>query len=186
MRQLLATTVLAAAIFAPAIATAQIKTLPGESTTVSATVEAIEKSTRMLTLKTADGKMTTLTVPSDVKRFDGLKVGDKITAKYYDNIVLRKKAPGEKDVNTLSGAVNPSGGAKPTGSAAVQRAITATITAIDPSIPSISLSGPNNWHYSSKVADKEALKQVKVGDKLDITWTEAVLLSVDTPAAKKQ
>jgi len=186
MRQLLATTVLAAAIFAPSIATAQIKTLPGESVTVSATVEAIEHSTRMLTLKGADGKLTTLTVPSDVKRFDGLKVGDKITAKYYDNVVLRKKAPGEKDVNTLTGAINPSAGAKPTGSAAVQRAITATITAIDPNVPSISLSGPNNWKYSSKVADKEALKQVKVGDKLDITWTEAVLLSVDAPAAKKQ
>ena len=185
MRQLLATTVLAAAIFAPSIATAQIKTLPGESHTVTATVEAMEKSTRMLTLKGEDGKLTTITVPSDVKRYDGLKVGDKITAKYYENVVLRKKAPGEKDVNTLTGGVSPSAGAKPTGTASVQRAITATITAIDPNIPSISLSGPNNWKYSSKVADKEALKTVKVGDKLDITWTEAVLLSVETPAAKK-
>jgi len=185
MRQLLATTVLAAVVFAPSIATAQIKTLPGESVTVSATVEAIEKSTRMLTLKASDGRVTTLTVPSDVKRFDGLKVGDKITAKYYDNIVLRKKAPGEKDVNTLSAAVTPSAGAKPTGSASAQRTITATITAIDPNVPSISLSGPNNWKYSSKIADKDALKQLKVGDKLDITWTEAVLLSVDAPAVKK-
>jgi len=185
MRQLLATTVLAAAIFAPSIALAQIKTLPGDSHTVSATVEAMEKSTRMLTLKTEDGKLTTVTVPADVKRYDGLKVGDKITAKYYENVVLRKKAPGEKDVNTLTGGISPSAGTKPTGTASVQRAITATITAIDPNIPSISLAGPNNWKYSSKVADKEALKTVKVGDKLDITWTEAVLLSVEAPAAKK-
>ena len=182
MRQLLATTVLAAAVFAPSIAAAQIKTLPGESITVTATVEAMEKSTRMLTLKSADGKLTTITVPSDVKRYDGLKVGDRITAKYYDNIVLRKKAPGEKDVNTLTGGVSDSPGSKPTGTASVQRAITATITAIDPSVPSISLSGPNNWKYSSKVADKDALKQLKVGDKLDITWTEAVLLSVESPS----
>ena len=55
--------------------------------------------------------------------------------------------------------------------------ITATITAIDPKIPSISLSGPNNWKYSSRVEDKDALKQVKVGDRLDIIWTEAVMLS---------
>ena len=33
-------------------------------------------------------------------RFDGLKVGDKLSATYYDNIVLRKKEPGEKDVNS--------------------------------------------------------------------------------------
>jgi hypothetical protein len=184
MRQLLATAALAAALLSPSIAAAQIKTLPGESHTVTATVEAMEKSTRMLTLKTPDGKLTTVTVPPDVKRYDGLKVGDTITAKYYDNIVLRKKAPGEKDVDTLTGSVTPSPGSRPTGTASAQRTITATITAIDPNVPSISLSGPNNWKYSSKVADKEALKTLKVGDKLDITWTEAVLLSVESPVKK--
>ena len=177
----IAASVLAAAIFLPAVAAAQIKTLPGEAITVSATVEAIERSTRMLTLKGADGKLEMITVPADVKRFDTLKVGDKITAKYYEVITLRKKAPGEKDVNTLTGGVTPGSGAKAGGTAAMQRTITATITAIDPKIPSISLEGPSNWKYSSRVADREALKQVKVGDKLDITWTEAVLISAEPP-----
>ena len=180
MKQI-AASVLAAAIFLPAVAAAQIKTLPGEAITVSATVEAIERSTRMLTLKGADGKLEMITVPADVKRFDTLKVGDKITAKYYEVITLRKKAPGEKDVNTLTGGVTPGSGAKAGGTAAAQRTITATITAIDPKIPSISLEGPSNWKYSSRVADREALKQVKVGDKLDITWTEAVLISAEPP-----
>jgi hypothetical protein len=31
------------------------------------------------------------------------------------------------------------------------------------------------------VNDKDALKQVKVGDKLDIVWTEAVMLSTTAP-----
>ena len=43
--------------------------------------------------------------------------------------------------------------------------------------PSITLVGPNNWKYSSRVQDVEMLKTVKVGDKLDITWTEALLVS---------
>ncbi len=180
MKQI-AASVLTAVLFLPAIAAAQIKTLPGEAITVSATVEAIERSTRMLTLKGADGKLEMITVPADVKRFDTLKVGDKITAKYYEVITLRKKAPGEKDVNTLTGGVTPGSGAKAGGTAAAQRTITATITAIDPKIPSISLEGPSNWKYSSRVADREALKQVKVGDKLDITWTEAVLISAEPP-----
>ena len=54
---------------------------------------------------------------------------------------------------------------------------TATITAIDPKVPSITFSGPNNWTYSSKVEDKKALATVKVGDKVDITWTVALLVS---------
>ncbi len=176
-----AASVLAAVLFLPAVAAAQIKTLPGEAITVSATVEAIERSTRMLTMKGPDGKLEMVSVPADVKRFDTLKVGDKITAKYYEVITLRKKAPGEKDVNTLTGGVTPGSGAKAGGTAATQRTITATITAIDPKIPSISLEGPSNWKYSSRVADREALKQVKVGDKLDITWTEAVLISAEPP-----
>jgi hypothetical protein len=176
--------VLAAAIVFPAVAAAQIKTLPGEAITVTATVEAIERSTRMLTLKGEDGKLETITVPGDVKRFDTLKVGDKITAKYYENITLRVKAPGEKAVDTISGSLTPGTGAKAGGTAAAQRTITATITAIDPNVPSISLSGPNNWKYSSRVEDKNALKQVKVGDRLDITWTEAVLISAEAPTKK--
>ena len=56
---------------------------------------------------------------------------------------------------------------------------------MNPAIPSITFTGPNNWKYSSKVADKQALATVKVGDKVDITWTEAVLISVQAPGAKK-
>jgi hypothetical protein len=186
MKQTLAITALAAAILFPTIAAAQIKTLPGESVTVTGTVEAIERSSRKLTVKGPEGKLTTVTVPSDVKRFDALNIGDTITAKYYDNVILRKKAPGEKPVDTLTGSLTPRSGAMPSGTAALQRAITATITAIDPAVPSISLSGPNKWAYTSKVADKAALAQLKVGDQLDITWTEAVLISAEPAAAKKK
>ena len=176
--------ILAITMMVATIAAAQIKTLPGESITVTATVDAIERSSRQLTLKRADGTFETITVPAEVKRFDALKVGDTITATYYETITLRVKKPGEKDVNTLNESITPRGGTKPGATAAAQRTITATITAIDPKIPSISLSGPNNWRYSSRVADREALKQVKVGDRLDITWTGAVLVSADAPKSK--
>ena len=65
------------------------------------------------------------------------------------------------------------------GTAAHQRTITATIAAIDMKVPSITFTGPNNWKYSTKVQDKDALSKVKVGDKVDITWTEAMVLSLE-------
>ena len=46
-------------------------------------------------------------------------------------------------------------------------------------IPSVTFTGPNGWKYTSKVQDKEALGKVKVGDKVDIVWTEAVLVSIE-------
>jgi hypothetical protein len=180
MKRVFAAIILTVLVF-PVVARAQIKTLPGDSITATATVEAIERTSRLLTLKRADGATETIKVPAEVKRFDALKVGDTITATYYENIVLRVMKPGEKDIDSSSEALTPTGGKRPGATAAAQRTITATITAIDPAIPSISLSGPNNWKYTSRVADKAALKQVKVGDRLAITWTESVLLSVEPP-----
>jgi hypothetical protein len=159
-------------------ADAQVKTLPGERQTITATVEAVEQSRREVTLRDAQGELRTIQVPAEVKRFPAIKVGDKISATYYDTITLRLKAAGEPDVDTLKEGVTPGGGRKPVGTAAAQQTITATIDAIDMNIPSISFSGPRGWKYSTKVQDKKALAQVKVGDKVDITWTEALLVSV--------
>ena len=175
-RTILAATFLAATA---SLAGAQTKTLPGEMKTETATVEAIDHARREVTLKEANGLYSTIEVPADNKKFDSIKVGDKVTARYYDNVVIRLKQPGEKDVDTDSAAVTAGSKAKPGGTAATQRTITATITAIDMKIPSVTFTGPNNWKYSSKVQDKNALSKVKVGDKVDIVWTEAVMISLD-------
>jgi hypothetical protein len=167
-----------AVVSAPAAAQVT-KSIAGETVTAKATVEAIEKATRKVTLKNEDGTYEVLDVPDSVKRFDTLKVGDKVTARYYENIVLRLKAPGEKDIDSATAAVTPTAGAKPKGTLASQRAITATITAIDQQAPSITFSGPNGWSYSTRVEDKKALAKVKVGDKVDITWTQAAIVSFD-------
>jgi hypothetical protein len=159
-------------------ASAQTKTLTGETKTVTASVEAIEKATREVTVKKPDGTYDVFYFPESIRRFDTLKVGDKITAKYYENLVLRVKAPGEKDVNSASGGTVRSE-SKVAGTTSRQRTITATIAAIDPAVPSITFTGPNGWKYSSRVEDKKALEKVKVGDRLDITWTEALILSVE-------
>lgn len=177
MKHIIFAGALMAAFAAPAAA--QTKTLQGEMKTVTATIEAIERSTREVTLKEQNGEYATIKVGPEVTKFDQLKVGDKVTAKYYDNIVLRLKLPGEKDVDSDSAALTPGARTAPGVTAATQRTITATITQIDMKVPSITFTGPNNWKYSSRVEDKVALSKVKVGDKVDITWTEAVLISVD-------
>ena len=167
-------------------ASAQVsKSLTGETQVMTATVEAIEQSTRKVTLKEPDGSYTMVTAPPEMKRFSELKVGDKVTVRYYENIVLRLKEPGEKDVDTGTGATTRGTGANPGATVAEQRTITATITQLDLKVPSITFTGPNGWTYSSRVEDKKMLEKVKVGDKVDITWTAAALVSIDDAAVKK-
>src|SRR5262245_58606146 len=78
---------------------AQVKTIQGPEVTVTAKIEAIEQSTRTLTLKGSDGISETMQVPPEITRFNELKVGDTITARYYQNVVIRMKKPGEAAVS---------------------------------------------------------------------------------------
>jgi len=157
----------------------QTKTLTGKTEVVTGTVEAIQADTRIITVKGPKGNYVDMEVPKESKKFDNLKVGDKVTARYYENLILRLKAPGEPEPDTAKEAVTPSLGSKPGGTYAKQRTITAVIDAIDPKVPSISFKGPNGWAYSSRVADKKALSKVKVGDRVEMTWTAALMVSME-------
>ena len=121
---------LAALLASPLVtqAAAQTKTLQGETKTVTATVEAIDAKTRTLTLKGPEGNYVDVEAGPDVTRFNEIKVGDKITARYYENVVLRVKQPGEKSVDSDADGITRGAGAKPGGTVAAQRTITATIT----------------------------------------------------------
>ena len=79
-------------------AMAQSKTVSSEMRVETGTVEAIEASTRTVTLRKADGTVVSTVAGPDVKRFAEIKVGDKVTARYYDNVVVRVKQPGESEV----------------------------------------------------------------------------------------
>ena len=160
-------------------AMAQSKTVKSEMRTETGTIEAIEASTRTVTLKKADGTFVTTVAGPDIARFAELKLGDTVNVRYYDNVVIRVKQPGESDVISSAKGTTGSEQVLPGGTRAKQVTITATITAIDPNMPSITFTGPKGWKYSSKVQDTEALAKVKVGDKVDIVWTEAVLVSVE-------
>jgi len=164
---------------AVAAASAQTKTITGETKTVTATVEAIERSTREVTIKKPDGTYDVFFAPESIKKFDTLKIGDKITARYYETMVLQLKAPGATDIDKGKTAVVRAGEGKAAGTASHQRTITATIAAIDMKAPSITFTGPQGWNYSSRVEDRKALEKVKVGDKVDITWTTAMTLSLE-------
>lgn len=161
------------------VAQAQSKTVKAEMRVETATVEAIEAASRTLTLKEPDGTFVTTIAGPEIKRFAEIKIGDKVTARYYETIVIMMKPNSEPGVYNSAKATTGSGQALPAGTTATQKTITAVITAIDPKVPSIAFKGPNGWTYSSRVQDTEALAKVKVGDRVDIVWTEAKLVSLE-------
>ena len=185
MLQKTALILLAAAVqLIPAHAGAQAKVIPGERQTMKATVEAVDSARRSVTIRTENGALRTVYASAEVTRLAEIKPGDTVTATYYDNIIIRKKAAGEPDVDTRQQADHGRQGRRarpgpPRSSRRSPRPSTRSILAA----PSISLKGPRGWTYASQVQDKKALQQVAVGDRVDITWTEATLVSV-APAKK--
>ena len=58
------------------------------TTKISATVTAIDKAQRKVTLKGPEGNSTVLAVGPDVRNFDQVKVGDHIQAVYTEAMAL--------------------------------------------------------------------------------------------------
>lgn len=156
------------------------------SESITATVEAINTATRELTLKGPKGKIVVVEVPESVKRFPEIKVGDHINVRYTEALVLelhKADATAKLGMSTESG-VERMPGKKPAG--VVSRQITATVAveAVDAATPSVTVKTADGNTLSFRVQDKKNLEDVHPGDKLVITYSEAVAIQVSTPPAK--
>jgi hypothetical protein len=172
--------VLAVLVVLPLVAWAQKPVTDTEAVEVTTKIEAIDKTARLITLKDEDGELETIKCGPEVRRFDELKVGDTVTFRYYESIAYAIRKPGQPSgLPTKTGpAVTRSKGARPGGTIAEQETATVTIKAIDPKLPSVTVLTEDGRTVSFKVEDKNNLKDVKVGDKVEITYTEAVMISV--------
>ncbi len=163
---------------AATVTLAQQKEIAGDMATVKGLVEAVDHSNRILTLKMEDGEFENVTVPKGAERFDEIKVGDTLQVRYYDNVTVRLKEPGEPDVNEAELGASSPRAASPSGTIAAQRRMTVTVTELDLEKGVVTVEGPNGYKYSRRIEDKKAAKKVKVGDKIDMTWTEAVQIAI--------
>jgi Cu/Ag efflux protein CusF len=175
-------TIVAAALAALFVATgasaAQKPVTVADTLTKTATIVAIDKTARMVTLKGQDGYMVDVVCGPDVQRFDALKVGDTVTFRYHESVVSAISHPGEKPKDPLATKVTRTAGDKPGGTIAQQMNATVTIEEIDPKVPSVSVKTESGSRMSFKVEDAKNLAGYKVGDKVNITYTQALAVSV--------
>jgi Cu/Ag efflux protein CusF len=147
---------------------------------LTATIEAIDRDARLITLKDKDGELETLEAGPEIKRFDELKVGDTVTFRYHESIVFKIRKPGEAAAPSADKGltVTREKGARPGGTASHEITLTVTVKAIDPETPSLTVLTDTGRVASFKVQDKNNIKGLAVGDRVEITYTEAVAISV--------
>jgi ribosome maturation factor RimP len=153
--------------------------------TVRGTVEAIDKEKQTVTVK---GPKRSLTLHvRDPKKLEAIKVGDPVIGRYYESLLIEVKKPGEATPGmTAQQAVATSKpGETPAGAIGQQVTVTATITAIDKKAHTATIKGPEGNSVTVKARDPKNLDKVKVGDHVEITYTEALAISLDRSAPKK-
>jgi len=178
---MVAATTLAIATGVPTIAAAQKPTNQVEAISATFTITAIDSAARLVTLKDKDGATQEIVCGPEVQRFDQLKVGDKVTFRYYEALATAIRRPGSAPAAPESAGVTRTPGAKPGGTIAQQLTATVTIEAIDPKIPSVTVRTADGSKLSFKVEDKKNLEGYKAGDKVDVTYTQALAISVAPP-----
>ena len=87
--------------------------------------------------------------------------------------------PGDPAATAASGVTTAKPGEMPARVSARQVTVTASVEAIDKITPAITLKGPEGDVVTVRVVDPKNLEKVKVGDKLAITYTEALAISVE-------
>jgi hypothetical protein len=151
----------------------------------SAVVTAIDKETRTVTLKRADGQSFDVLAGDEVKNFDQIKVNDEVVVQYVRALTMElKKGGGMREKTESTDAVRAKQGEKP--GAAVGRQVTVLADVIDVNAKkkTITLKGPKGNVVELDVQNPDQFKVVKKGDQVEAVYTEALAVAV-VPAAKK-
>jgi hypothetical protein len=155
------------------------KVAMAETVNITATVEAIDKAKRLLTLKGPEGNSVVVQAGPAVKNFDQIKVGDKVAAQYIEALTLTLKPGGgamrEKIEREDAVAAKP--GEKPGAAVGRQVTVIADVIAVDAKKQSIRVKGPQRT-IDLKVRDPNQFKLIKVGDQIEATFTEALAIAV--------
>jgi hypothetical protein len=157
-------------------------------TTLTAKIEAVDQANRTVTVKGKMGRVVTLKVGPNVKNFAQVKVGDDIVLKYSEALSIKlEKGAADRGASYVStGPVGAPAGAKPGVAAAQQTVIVATVQGKDPMRGEVLLQGPQGGFAEVKVKDSNVFNDVQVGDNVKVTYTEALVIDVVTPAAAKK
>ena len=153
----------------------------------TATVEAVDQSTRMVTLKGPEGNSVTFKASEEVRNLAQVKVGDEVKLAYYESLAVRvlKKEEAFPAAGESAAMVRAKPGEKPGGVVGAETSVNATITAIDKKAKTATLKGEDGKSVTVTPRDPKNLEKVKVGDRLVITYTEAVAVKVEKAEKKK-
>jgi Cu/Ag efflux protein CusF len=201
MNKKLTTFALALAVAFPLASVAQKKaevaggavTAPGKAgaaavVTAQGVIEAVDPKTREVKIKLANGETRTIVAGEEVRNFDQIKVGDKLNVKYLESATIELKKGGKAVVARTESSTmeRAKPGEKPGGVATREIKVVSDVVAVDEKAKKVSVKNDKGEVVSVDVRDPEQLKLIKKGDQVEVTYIQAVAISLEAAAPAKK
>lgn len=158
----------------------------GELVVVNATVKAVDKKNRVVTLRFEDGREARVKCGPEVRNFAQIHVGDNVKAQFLESVELIVGGPGAKpSADRQTEVARAPKGSKP-GIVAVDAVeVNATVQSIDYTTRDVTLVGPEGKVVKLKAGPEvKRLADVKQGDVVTARLTKAVSIIVSAPVKK--
>ena len=174
------------AVFAVLVAL-PLLAVAGEPLTIADTVlanagiEAIDHDARELTLVDANGGSVKLRFGPEIEGFERIKVGDRVTFRYYESVayaIRRPDQPSTLPSRTGEPVVEGGRGPNPGATLSKQQTATLTIVDLDAKAPSLTALTEDGRRLSFRPFRQEDVARLEIGDLIDVTYTQALVISV--------
>ncbi|WP_251864485.1 hypothetical protein [Achromobacter sp. Marseille-Q4962] len=172
---------LAGALAAPLPAAARV--VGAALTSATGKVTAVDPATRTITLQGERGNTIDVQAGPDIRNFRQIQVGDTLSLDYYESVAVdvRPAGSGATGISAQTGASRSAPGDKPGAAVGRQTTITAEIWHLNKSANLVTLKGPQGGMRTIQVKDpalQDRLQQLKEGDLVDFTITQAVAAAI--------
>lgn len=159
------------------------KQIPSTLVIQRGTVEAVDPVNRLLELRDANGKTTILYVDTDVAAFEQLRLGEPITVRYAQPLVLAIIKAGVFG----SRAVESQRGLDPLDELSMsitaermhaRTSISGKVVSLPPADARIAVVGNDGRNVELCAAHPDSLGDLRIGDRVLVTYVEAMAVSV--------
>lgn len=176
MSRLLLSAVVTGLLGQAAPAPAQPPNVVTRESTVTATVERIERSSRVVTLRRDGSTLQDIYVDPKVAVFDDLKVGDVVTVRYLESVVVQvqPKAQPSEARDTTEDARKAAGD-----QVIAQTKAVVTIENVDAATSLVTYRTQSNQQFVRVVNDKKILEGLKAGDRVEVTLTKERAIHIE-------
>ncbi len=139
---------------------------------ITATVDAVDPQARRITFRVPKGEPVTLAVDESVRTLGRVRRGDRVKVRYRQSVAVQIRKPG------APGTARAPSGQAPAGAGTRSLTVTTKLSAVDRKHETVTFTGADGKPTTVGVPDPAELDTIAAGDLVEITYVEAVVLTV--------